>query len=464
MRVVHISGSDCSGGAARSAFRLHLGLLAAGIDSSMLVLRKRSPLPSTHAVADPRGFRGRLWGLAEFEQIHRNRTALTNSHFSIGALGVDVAEHPLVAAADVINLHWVADFQSPRTLARLQRTGRPLVWTLHDQRAFTGGCHYSAGCTGYEGDCARCPQIAENPHDFPAVVLADQMALIDARRITVVSPSQWLAGCARRSRLFSAARVEVIPYGLETDVFRAQRRAEARADLGLQPEGCHILFGAENSAETRKGMRELYAALSACARDAGFARRLRSGELRILSFGPLPDESFAREFAVHSFGYVDSDEKMARIYAAANLFVQPSLEDNLPNTILEAMSCGTAVAAFAIGGVPDLVTDGVTGQLARRTDSAGLAEAILALAADPRQLDELGERARALIETGFTLSRQAQDYLRLYTALYSAPPVPPVLSASEPRAEALFTPLLLRSLPAVAGRLPAKIKRLFRHR
>jgi len=138
MRVVHLSASDCLGGAARAAFRLHRGLLALGHDSSMVVARKAFDLPSVHEVAQAPTLRDKAWGFIAIEEIHRNLTPLAGSHFSFGRFGTDVANHPVVRAADVLNLHWVTDFQSPCELRRLQALGKPMVWTLHDQRAFTG--------------------------------------------------------------------------------------------------------------------------------------------------------------------------------------------------------------------------------------------------------------------------------------------------------------------------------------
>jgi glycosyltransferase involved in cell wall biosynthesis len=452
MKVVHLSYNDNAGGAARAAFRLHLGLLATGHDSAMLVLRQDSSLPSVHRAKNPRSLRDRLWEKIAHYQIHLNRTHHSGSHFSFCHHGVDLSRHPLIAQADVINLHWVAEYQSPQTIARLQATGIPIVWTLHDQRAFTGGCHYTAGCAGYESACANCPQILRNPQEFPVATLGDSLAWVDPARITVVAPSRWMAECARRSRVFQRARVEVIPYGLETDIFHPQDRIAARAALGLPPDGICILFGADNITDKRKGMGELRKALEQCRADAEFDRKLRGGGIRLISFGQKQDATFAREFQIHEVGYVSSDETMAKLYAAADLFAMPSLEDNLPNMVLEAMSCGRAVAAFAIGGVPDLIEHGVTGSLAQRTDGAAFAETILALLGNPRCLDEMGARARERIEHRHTLAHQATAYRDLYAGL-SRTAARPMPKPERSGVDALFAPLLFRTLPGLMRRL-----------
>ena len=458
MRIVHLSAADCIGGAARAAFRLHLGLLAAGHDSAMVVGRKASDLPSVHAVPHGPSLRDKAWDVIALEEIHRNLTPLAGSHFSFARTGVDVADHPVVRGADVLHLHWVTEFQSPPTLRRLQAVGMPIVWTLHDERAFTGGCHYTAGCAGFETDCAGCPQIRDNPHEFPAAALADQCAALDSARLTVVAPSRWLADCARRSRMFREASVQVIPYGLETEVFAPRERAEARTALNLPRDGLLVLFGADNPNEKRKGFLLLMDALQRCAGDAEFGRRLRAGEITLVSFGPPEIAAQFPELRIRTLGYVQSDARMAAAYAAADLFVLSSTEDNLPNTLLEALSCGTPSVAFDMGGAPDAITDGVTGRIvAPSGDPAALAAAILALTLDPHALGAMRAACRADAERRFALAHQAAAYAALYAGLRPGAVSAPPASA---RLEQLFPRLLARSLRSLPRRIANKLRRL----
>lgn len=425
----------------------------------MVVAKKASDLPSVHAVTQTPSLRDKAWGFIAIEEIHRNLTPLAGSHFSFGQHGIDIADHPVVQAADVLNLHWTTGFQSPRTLHRLQALGKPMVWTLHDQRAFTGGCHYTAGCTRFEADCVGCPQLRENPHEFPAAALADQAAAIDPARFTVVAPSRWLADCARRSRVFRGAAVQVIPYGLETDIFTPIDRAEARAALDLPRDGLHILFGADNPNERRKGFLLLMDALRRCTADTGFAQRLQDGSITLVSFGPPDVAAQFPELRIRSLGYVHTDARMGLAYAAADLFALPSLEDNLPNTLLEALSCGTPSLAFNIGGVPDAITNGTTGRVvAEIGDATALAQAILEFTADPHTLATMRIPCRAEAERRFLLAHQASAYASLYAGLPTHGTLSEVPVAS--RLERLFPRLLARSLRSVPHRIGGKLRRL----
>jgi glycosyltransferase involved in cell wall biosynthesis len=454
MRVVHLAAVDAEGGAARSAFRLHQGLLAAGQDSTMLVGRKVSGENSVHAAPAPDAVSAFFWNLIEKSYLEPRRTSVSNTFFSIGYPGVELNQHPLVRAADVLHIHWVADFLSPASLARLATLGKPLVWTLHDQRPFTGGCHFSAGCTGYQKDCGHCPQLENDAHDVPAANLADQLRLVPAGAITVVTPSRWLADCARRSALFARSRIEIIPYGIETDRFLPQPRAEARRQLEWPVEGFHVLFGADYGNEKRKGFQELATALRLCWNDPDFQQWVRRGDVRLAAFGRPSPELAALPIPIQYCGYVSSEAALARMYAAANLFLLPSLEDNLPNTALEAMSCGTPVLAFNVGGVPDLVADGFTGRLASAGDSAMLSACLRSLIASPDECESWGANCRRRITEGFSLNSQTRRYSSLYESLGAArSPCSEISTDCETgaRLQSLYPRLLLASLEHFTG-------------
>jgi glycosyltransferase involved in cell wall biosynthesis len=412
MRIVHIAAVDAEGGAARAAYRLHQGLLGAGVESSMLVKRKVSGCESVHVAPAYDATEAFFWDLMEVYYLGLNRTEISNTYFSIGGPGVDLSQRPLVRQADVLHLHWVADFQSPSTIARLQALGKPIVWMLHDQRPFTGGCHFSAGCARYKKDCGGCPQLEEDPLGFPAMNLADQVQLLATDSICVTSPSRWLAQCARQSALFRRARIEVIPYGIDTDAFSPRPYAEAKSKLGLRPDSFQLLFGADFGSEKRKGFAELIAALKICWKDGAFRQRIREGQVGLLAFGRPHDD--LKQFPVKSLGYISGDDALSWVYSAADLFVLPSLEDNLPNTAVESMSCGTPVLAFEVGGLPDLVGD--TGRLVA-PDKEALSQAILSICAKPGECRSWRPACRERILSGFSAPLQAQHYLRLYEEL-----------------------------------------------
>lgn len=419
MKVALISTNDIDGGAARATYRLHLGLQQLGVESSMVVRGKRSPAPHIYATdtAYTEQYVQRM-GLASIQSvfIDGDRSDLTNTLFSLPYPGVDLSCFPQVLEADVIHLHWVSKFQSITTLQKLLQLGKPVVWTLHDCSAFTGGCHYPAGCDRYQTTCSGCPQLSENPVDLPAHLLQDKLALLQAP-ITVVTPSQWLADCARQSVLFRHQRVEVIPYGLETEVFRPMPKGEAKRALGLEEGAIALLIGANDGNEQRKGFLPLFKALQQCRANPQFENLVESGKVMLLCFGTPSTDLETLHIPVRSFGDIDSDETLSQLYSAADLFILPSLEDNLPNTMLESMACGTPVIAFANGGIPDAVLDGKTGLLVPSGDLEALAQAIVTLVLAPEQRQALGATARQAVEANYALALQAERYRALYADL-----------------------------------------------
>jgi len=435
MKVALISTNDVDGGAARATHRLYRGLQQIGVESSLVVRGKRSDDAQVYATDEVyTDHYVRRMGLLAIQAIFidLDRSDRSNTLFSLPYPGVDLSQFPPVATADVIHLHWVSKFQSVTSIQQLLHLGKPVVWTLHDCSAFTGGCHYPAGCDRYQTDCHACPQLRDNPFDLPAHLLKDKLELLTAP-LTVVTPSQWLAECACHSALFRHQPVEVIPYGLETEVFRPWPKGEAKRAFGLEEGAIALLIGANDGNEQRKGFLLLFKALQQCRANADFARLVEAGQVTLLCFGSPSAELESLQIPVQSVGVVDSDETLSQLYGAADLFVLPSLEDNLPNTMLEAMACGTPVVAFATGGIPDAVLDGQTGRLVPPGDVDTLAEAILALMAAPDQRQCLGQAARHRVETHYGLILQAQRYLALYEALQGQAS-PSALPATEGKA------------------------------
>lgn len=424
MKIVILSSKDIEGGAARATYRLHLGMQRIRQDSTMVVRRKASEdaavIATDEAFLQEPVMRNSLEAIQSIF-IDRVRSESWNTLFSLPYPGIDVSRLPPILEADVLHLHWVSMFQSIPTIQALAALQKPMVWTLHDCSAFTGGCHYPAGCDRaqihHANPCHACPQLTYNPFDLPARILQDKLDAWANIPITVVTPSQWLADCARQSWLFQDKRVEVIPYGLETDIFRPIPKIEAKQTLGLPEGAIAILLGANDGNEQRKGFSYLFAALQRCLENEAFRGLVDTGRITLLSFGEPSADLDALPVPIRSFGQVASDQRLCQIYSAADLFVLPSLEDNLPNTMLEAMSCGTPVLGFAAGGIPDAVIPGKTGELVPTGDVDALAAALLdlAFATDKRHI--LGQTARHHAETHYPLTLQADRYRALYEEL-----------------------------------------------
>jgi hypothetical protein len=206
----------------------------------------------------------------------------------------------------------------------------------------------------------------------------------------------------------------VIPYGIDENIFKAIPKTTAKESLNISAHDIVLLFGADSNQERRKGASFLVEALRKCFQSPLVQKIFQEGRIRILNFGHGISGLDDLGVPVTCLGYVDSDKQLSYIYSAANVLLLPSLEDNLPNLMLEAMSCGTPVIAFETGGMIDLIDDQKTGRLVTCEDIDGLAEAILDCVLNPDEYEKMGLEARTIIEQGYTLKHQANRYLELY--------------------------------------------------
>jgi glycosyltransferase involved in cell wall biosynthesis len=421
MKVIHINTVDIEGGAARAAYRLHQGLLKIGHNSQLLTRSKTSHDLTVLEVSCLDLEKNSHFVYSNYIQKHyinNNRNPLSNTLFSLCYLGFNLEELPIIKTADVLNLHWVAnDFQSSTTIKKLLNLGKPVIWTLHDMNPFTGGCHYSAGCKEYEAECLNCPQLSNDIYGLTHATLQDKLEFINYPNLVIVSPSQWLADCAKKSQVFRHHRVEVIPYSLNTEIFKPTPKYAAKETLNLCPNTINLLIGAVSGKEKRKGFYELIKVLKICQTNPQFAQLVTNNKIQISCFGEPNEDLNQLELKINSFGVIDSDEKLAIIYSAADIFILPSLEDNFPNTMLEAMSCGTPVIAFNIGGIPDLVQNEVTGFITPENDLQAMAEKIIELVKNNQLRENMSEKCRQIISDHYSLEIQAYNYLNLYQDL-----------------------------------------------
>jgi glycosyltransferase involved in cell wall biosynthesis len=248
------------------------------------------------------------------------------------------------------------------------------------------------------------------------------METLRTRLITLVCPSHWMADRARESAMFRDSRIEVIPNGVDTQIFRPLPKSEARRSLNLPPDDTLILFAAHNANEKRKGFRELVQALKACAQDPSVQARARRNQISLVCVGHPSKELASVGLPVMPLGFVRSEEKLNQAYAAADVFVQSSLEDNFPNTMIESMSAGTPVIAFAVGGIPEAVVEGHTGKLIPRDRINGLAEGLLNASENPLAWSKLGENCREKVLREYSVTLQASRYASLYRSLLANQP------------------------------------------
>lgn len=414
MRILHVNASNISGGAGRAAYRLHTGLRRLGQDSSIFVPRGQINDPSVMVFESPMAMPSRARRFLRRQRINRSfgRYRETRPQ-GYEPFSDDRTQHGATVTrqlppCEVVNLHWIAGFLDYSSFFTQVPQTTPVVWTLHDMNAFTGGCHYDDGCSRWMHGCGACPQLgSHDERDLSHQVWARKRAALASGpndRLRIVTPSRWLAQQARRSPLLRRFSVTVIPNGLDTDIFAPRGRREARPSLGIPLEANVILFVAQSATKRRKGFSLLARALTGL--DEVLAPLLISlGKGNPQVGGSLPH--------LH-LGHVKHNRLVALAYNVADLFVIPSLQDNLPNTVLESLACGTPVVGFDVGGIPDMVRPGMTGLLAPVGHVDALREAIQTLLEKPVARTQMSANCRRVAVGEYALEVQARRYVELY--------------------------------------------------
>jgi glycosyltransferase involved in cell wall biosynthesis len=426
MRIT-ILNSYSRGGAAKAALRLHQGLRSSGIESTFICsdlknndgnIRKIDVQSLSNPILKRIALRLRLVSPGDINDTPKTKIFEQFELFSDcrSAAGKNILG--FLPEADILNLHWIARFVDLPSLIKRFKGKIPIVWTLHDMQPFTGGCHYDNGCGNFKNKCGACPQLLmAGPRDASHEILLKRLRALDSlenSQLQIVTPSRWLAEQAKSSAAFSRFQVTVIPYGVDTTVFQPIEKEAAREVLGLPKHKMLLLFVAESLANPRKGLRVLLEALNNCSLSSPQPFDLLTiGRSRIS--GPIPSG-----IKIHSLGSIADERLLAIAYSTADLFIIPSLEDNLPNTLLESIACGTPIVGFPIGGIPDVVRPGQSGWLADSVTPHSLALAI-STATQTLSCDEekiaFQKNCRELAVSEYSLNVQANNYLSLFTKL-----------------------------------------------
>ena len=408
MKVFHLSTYDIRGGAARSAYRFHQGMLANGIESHMLVRSKWGHGANVHTFSNVDSVFCRIRRRIVYwlmQQRFRKQVKLAPLGFDPFTIDLTDCGIKCTDDVDIINLHWVAGFVSPSLFFQMNPIV-PIVWRFSDLNPITGGCHYDSGCGRYLERCRQCPQLgSSSANDISSEIWERKRKAFDRipkRNLYLVAQSNWMAEQMRRSPLVGRFPVTVIPNGIDTEVYRPTARPGLRTSLGIPDEDDVILFVATSTKTRRKGFSVLLEALSQVDKTVW-----------LLSVGG--DEPLGLQRHRHIWlGGLDNNYMLSAVYNAADIFVLPSLQDNLPNTGLEALACGTPIVGFNSGGISDIVEQGVTGRLVATGDINGLVESIGALFRDRVVLNAMRTACRARAVEKFNLTTQVGLFKEFY--------------------------------------------------
>jgi glycosyltransferase involved in cell wall biosynthesis len=410
MKILHLATYDNFGGASIAAYRQHTALLRLGVDSQMWVRFKMTDDAAVKTFTPPfsLGIRARRILRRNWLRWQRRRSGIREDMFD------DRSEHggdelASLPQADVLNVQFAWNFIDYPKLFQSIPDGLPVVVTMHEMASFTGGCSYASGCTRFHEACGHCPKIElSRERDFSRKGWERRKAAFAGRpkgKLHIVADSHWLAAEARKSSLLAGLPISVIHYGLDTEVYRPLDRAFARSVLGIPQDAPVVAFAAASVDDKRKGMNHLVEALMGM-----------TVKPFLLTWGQNFPPRLEEIPHLH-LGNLDSEHLMALAYNAANVFAMPSLEEAFGQTALEAIACGTPVAAFGAGGIVDTVRHEQTGLLAAVWDSADLRACISRLIDDRQLWSSCSWEGVRVAAAEFSLELNARRYIELYESL-----------------------------------------------
>jgi glycosyltransferase involved in cell wall biosynthesis len=413
------SHCDSFGGAARAAYRLHRALISGGQNSRMVVRKK---LTDDSTVNGPADF--------QHESLNLVRTRLGRM---LGACSVNILPSNWSSRIesmdiDIVNLHWVGyETMSVEDIGRIKK---PIVWTIHDMWPFCGSKHYDSE------DCsAGWRKSYTSTKDFPNFNV-DRFVWRRKRRawnrpMQIIAPSRWLATCARESTLFRDWPIHVVPYVVDTDIYKPLDRTFCRQALGLPLDKRILLYGAVGgSRDYRKGYDLMLDALNVLARRTNFNKWMSVG------FGQGGGQSML-PFSSRWMGYVHDDVALVLMYNAADVLILPSRKENLPQTAMEAQACGCPVVAFSVGGTCDVIVHGQTGYLAKPYDTEDLAEGLQIILEESEYRSRLSRAAREQAVNLWSPEVVVRQYLKVYANAMNRA----YSSAGDPLHATVHTPL-----------------------
>lgn len=413
MRVLIVNTSERTGGAAVAANRLMDALNNNGVKAKMLV---RDKITDDITVVGLKGnlkkrfhFLWERWCI--YWHLHFHREHLWE--IDIANTGFDITKLPEFKEADVIHLAWVNQgFLSLKSIRKILKSGKPVVWTMHDLWPATGICHATLGCQAYKGICHNCQYLPNkgSSNDLSTKIFNKKKKLYYNSGIHFVSCSKWLSEQARRSTLLTGMQISTIPNPIDTHVFYPKDKKQARLHSTLPTDKRVILFVSQRVTMERKGIAYFTAAIEKLAEQYPSMKQ----DTVIAVLGGHAEE-VTPQLAIPSIplGYIDNELQIVDIYNSADVFVIPSLDENLPNTIMESMACGVPVVGFKVGGIPEMIDHQKNGYVAKYKDSNDLANGIHWVL-DEADKKDLSNNCVQKVMANYSQRSVAMKYIEVY--------------------------------------------------
>ena len=413
MRVLIVNTSEREGGAAVAANRLMDALNNNGVKAKMLVRDKETD--NITVVGLKGGLLQRFRFLWErwcvYYHLHFKRDHLFD--LDMANTGFDITKLPEFKEADVIHLAWINQgFLSLKDIRKIINSGKAVVWTMHDLWAATGICHFTFGCEAYKGQCHNCFYLPRGGKsaDLSTRVFNTKKKVYYNSGIHFVACSKWLGNSARQSSLLTGLQLSVIPNPIDTHVFCPKDKRVARLHSTLPEDKRIILFVSQRVTMERKGMAYFIKAISLLAER--YPEMKENTVIAIL--GGRADEVVS-QLALPSFplGYVKNERQLVDIYNSADVFVIPSLDENLPNTIMESMACGVPSVGFKVGGIPEMIDHQKNGYVASYKDADDLAAGIHWVLGEADK-EELKRQCMQKVMSCYSQRSVAMKYVEVY--------------------------------------------------
>lgn len=440
MKILQVSTIDIAGGAERIAWTLHQGYHKRGHQSWLAVGQKISdnsevlPIPNnnyrnpwakfwltlaepllplakqkliaaklhgllTRAIAQPQRWRQRQLGYEDFD-------APATAHL----LTLTPQKPDLVHCH---NLH--GDYFDLRVLPFLSQQ-LPLILTLHDAWLLSGHCAHSFDCDRWKTGCGECPDLS-----IPPAIKQDQTAynwqrkqeIYRQSRFYIATPSRWLMSKVENSILATGIiEKRVIPNGIDLSLFHPTDKKAIRVKLGLPLDSKIILFTANG---IRKNPWKDYQTMQTAV--ALVAQHLEQEKILFIALGENSPPEHIGQAQIQFIPYQKDPKTVAGYYQAADVYVHAAKADTFPNTVLEALACGTPVVGTAVGGIPEQIIEEVTGFLAPLGNPESMANSIQKLLENPDLHQSLSEQAALIAQKNYSLDRMVEDYIKWYRSI-----------------------------------------------
>lgn len=414
MKIAHLGTFDIEGGAARAAYRIHKGIESTNICSNLLVRYKKSS--DKNVIQLPPNILTKPYNfiLEKFEKFETKKyNIVQNTQWSPATINnFKLVDYINNSNYDIINLHWIN--MGYLSIFDISKINKPIVWTLHDMWPFTGGCHYAGDCIKFESICNSCFQLNSNNKKDLSYKKFKQKTKNFNKIKRVVAPSNWIRKNAMKSPIFENIKIDLIPYGIDTNIYCPKNKIFSRQKFKLSIEKKLILFpGFPDINNKRKGFYLLIESLIILNKNG-----INLGSVELVVLGKMPLENDLKlPLKVNYIDRLNDDNELASLYSACDFSICASTEDNLPNTVIESLACGLPVIGFDIGGVPDMIENDKNGYIIPPFDILAFSKAIEILIYNHEVINKFSNNARIGAIEKYDSKVCTDNYINLYSEI-----------------------------------------------